>query len=340
MNGYIKVKLAGVSIGIHHLFPQIADMCADYLTDTEPELTITVSPGDIDYERQKAELSSHGGAAPLLSTCQVNSRVPFSDAYLETLAVYRKIAESLPNKNVLLFHGSVIAVDGEGYMFIAPSGTGKSTHTRLWREQFGARAVMVNDDKPLIRINAASDPARGDTLASCSVPSGILASDPAGSDTLASCSVSSGILGFDPARGDALASCSVSSDALAYGSVTGDMQAPCPVMVYGSPWDGKHHLSTNIAVPLRGIAVLERGETNYITRISRKDAYPFLCRHCYRPSTPDGTLATLSHIDRLTATVPVYRLACTPTPESALISYRALSTRTCECVNSDKSGVR
>ena len=32
------------------------------------------------------------------------------------------------------------------------SGTGKSTHARLWRETFGDRAVMVNDDKPLLRI--------------------------------------------------------------------------------------------------------------------------------------------------------------------------------------------
>ena len=34
----------------------------------------------------------------------------------------------------------------------AISGTGKSTHTRLWREMLGERAVMVNDDKPIIRV--------------------------------------------------------------------------------------------------------------------------------------------------------------------------------------------
>ena len=50
----------------------------------------------------------------------------------------------------LRFHGSVVAVDGEGYLFTAKSGTGKSTHTRLWREVLGDRAVMVNDDKPFL----------------------------------------------------------------------------------------------------------------------------------------------------------------------------------------------
>jgi len=38
------------------------------------------------------------------------------------------------------------------YLFTAKSGTGKSTHTRLWREMLGDRAVMVNDDKPFLRV--------------------------------------------------------------------------------------------------------------------------------------------------------------------------------------------
>ena len=76
----------------------------------------------------------------------------YSDAYLETLAVYRRMADRLLDEDTLLLHGSCVALDGVGYLFTAKSGTGKSTHTRLWREYFGARAVMVNDDKPLIRI--------------------------------------------------------------------------------------------------------------------------------------------------------------------------------------------
>ena len=58
----------------------------------------------------------------------------------------------MPDYDTFVFHGSVIAVDGEGYLFTAKSGTGKSTHTRLWREYFGERAVMVNDDKPMLKV--------------------------------------------------------------------------------------------------------------------------------------------------------------------------------------------
>ena len=49
-------------------------------------------------------------------------------------------------------HCSVVAVDGLAYAFTAKSGTGKSTHTAIRRRVFGSRAVMINDDKPIIGI--------------------------------------------------------------------------------------------------------------------------------------------------------------------------------------------
>ena len=49
------------------------------------------------------------------------------------------------------FHSSCLELDGEGYVFSAVSGTGKSTHTALWRRHFGNRVTMINDDKPIIR---------------------------------------------------------------------------------------------------------------------------------------------------------------------------------------------
>ena len=58
----------------------------------------------------------------------------------------------MPYFDTMLFHGSVVAVDGAAYLFTAASGTGKSTHVALWRKLFGERAVMVNDDKPLLHI--------------------------------------------------------------------------------------------------------------------------------------------------------------------------------------------
>lgn len=51
-----------------------------------------------------------------------------------------------------MLHASAVVVDNRAYLFSASSGTGKSTHTKLWQECFGDRAMIINDDKPAIRI--------------------------------------------------------------------------------------------------------------------------------------------------------------------------------------------
>lgn len=52
--------------------------------------------------------------------------------------------------NSFLLHASAIMVDGKAYVFSAPSGTGKSTHTALWLKTFPS-ATYINDDKPLLQ---------------------------------------------------------------------------------------------------------------------------------------------------------------------------------------------
>lgn len=51
----------------------------------------------------------------------------------------------------LMLHASAVELDGRAYLFSAPSGTGKSTHTRLWQKVFGTSAIVFNDDKPALR---------------------------------------------------------------------------------------------------------------------------------------------------------------------------------------------
>lgn len=48
-------------------------------------------------------------------------------------------------------HSSTILCDGRGYMFMGKSGTGKSTHTRLWMENIPG-AELLNDDNPYVRV--------------------------------------------------------------------------------------------------------------------------------------------------------------------------------------------
>lgn len=48
----------------------------------------------------------------------------------------------------LVLHSSAISFNGEGILFSAPSGTGKSTHTGLWKQRFPESVTVVNDDSP------------------------------------------------------------------------------------------------------------------------------------------------------------------------------------------------
>lgn len=136
-------KFAGIPVGICALFRETRDFCEEYLTEECPTFSVEIFPADIAAERIMSDETT---------TREYGKPIPFPDPYLETLAVYRKIADHMLNYDTMLFHGSVIAVDGAAYLFTAPSGTGKSTHTRLWRELFGERAHMVNDDKPLLKV--------------------------------------------------------------------------------------------------------------------------------------------------------------------------------------------
>ena len=137
------IRTADLTINVESLFSSTEDYCREYIIPETAGLSVKVEPGDIAFERLRSAREREIEHLPERS---------YSDAYLETLAVYRKIAEKAPFYDTMLFHCSAIAVDGEAYLFTAASGTGKSTHVRLWRQLFGERAVTINDDKPLIRV--------------------------------------------------------------------------------------------------------------------------------------------------------------------------------------------
>ena len=56
--------------------------------------------------------------------------------------------------NTMMVHASVIAHGGQGYMFLGKSGTGKSTHSRLWLNHIDD-TELLNDDNPIIRVHGS-----------------------------------------------------------------------------------------------------------------------------------------------------------------------------------------
>lgn len=138
----IKIRIADLTVGIDNRFDYITDLARDYLTDGEPDFTVRVNDAELDEERTQTEYD-------------------FSNGYLESIVAYRKIAEELPKYDAFVFHGAVLNLDGEAYAFTAPSGTGKTTHTRLWLREFGARVHYLNGDKPIIRFKGDTPYAYG-----------------------------------------------------------------------------------------------------------------------------------------------------------------------------------
>ena len=137
------IKIAGQVVAVSAMFASSRDYCKEYLCDEKAAFAVEITAGDLALEREKSAKTDLAEGKALRK---------LSDSALEVTAIQRKIAEQLFEKDILLMHGSVVAVDGVAYLFTAKSGTGKSTHSRLWREVFGARAQMVNDDKPFLRI--------------------------------------------------------------------------------------------------------------------------------------------------------------------------------------------
>lgn len=59
--------------------------------------------------------------------------------------------------STLLFHSSTVVWNERAYMFLGVSGTGKSTHTRLWLKNIG-QTHLLNDDNPVVRVNEQGIP--------------------------------------------------------------------------------------------------------------------------------------------------------------------------------------
>lgn len=236
-------RFADKNIKIESVYDDVHKYCKEYISNGEPDFTVITTINDIEYEKKRSASNDIYEGKPV---------VEYNDGYLEELAVYRKIAEKMPEYDTFLFHGSAVAVDGQAYLFTAKSGTGKSTHTRLWRKLLGERAVMVNDDKPLIRADE---------------------------------------------RG---------------------------VVVFGTPYNGKHRLGNNISVPIKAVCILERSEKNHIRQITKSEAYATILQQSYRPDNVAALSKTLILIDKMSEQVAFWRLGCNMELEAADISYNTM----------------
>lgn len=237
------LSIAGLRIQIQRENPLLAEQIDKYRWepgDTRPaDLVIDFDEGYLDAERRK----------------EAASGLNFHPVYSEYLAIYRLLCSKILNFDGFLMHASVMEKDGFAFAFTAPSGTGKSTHARLWRENLTG-VTPVNDDKPILRILDGK------------------------------------------------------------------------VYACGTPWCGKHNLSENRVVPLKGICLLDRGRQNIIRPVRPEDEIPAILAQIYRPKEPDLLFKTIDLLNIVLEKVPVWRLSCNMDPEAAWVCYNAMSDNT------------
>lgn len=214
-------------------YGRTAKQAEAYLTDTHGNADLVITSAPEELQARQPHLS--------LGDCE----------YLSTgSSFYRQLLKF----NGMMLHSSAVVMDGYAYLFSAPCGTGKSTHTTMWREAFGYdQVLMLNDDKPALRLE------------------------------------------------------------------NGRWYA------YGTPWSGKTAQNINMRVPVGGICVLTRGETNEIVPFGGTQAVMAILEQTARPAGIEARGRLLELVSSLLETVPVWKLKCTPTTDAALVSQKAMS---------------
>ena len=129
-------KIAGLYVDLGYKYDTMKKQAPLYKTDDtceEPHMKIYLSDEFLEEKQKEMPILD-------LSACE----------YFFTGAVFYA---GLIRFGGFMLHSSAVVMDGKAYLFTADSGTGKSTHTSLWKKTFGEdRVQILNDDKPAIRI--------------------------------------------------------------------------------------------------------------------------------------------------------------------------------------------
>ena len=143
-----KINIANLVIGIDNKYEYVRWLCREYETDMEKtDFWVSATEQEIAKEQEESGAQPHW--------------------YCESVCLYRNICLKLTDYDAFVMHSAALEMDGEAYVFAAKSGVGKTTHMKLWLEEFGTRARVVNGDKPIYRFLEDSD---GRKLYACGTP--------------------------------------------------------------------------------------------------------------------------------------------------------------------------
>lgn len=168
---------------------------------------------------------------------------PLYDNFLmEYLLSQYAISYIMGMNDALILHGSSFIYNNMGIILSAKSGTGKSTHSRLWQKY--EDVTVINDDKNILKIEDDK------------------------------------------------------------------------IVIYPSPWSGKHMLDNNVSIKLYAIVFLYQNKTNVITKLKPMEAFKMLLGQLVLPTKGNQDLWN-KIMDKLIS-LPVYYLGCNMEKEAYL----------------------
>lgn len=229
-----KYNIAGVIVEMNPMFNRT-------ISQAKPYLTTSLNNPDISIELTMEKLEEIKKRYNHLNLEEIEY------IFLGQL-FYRHILKY----NGILLHSSCVVKDNQAYLFSAPSGTGKSTHTNLWLEEF-KDAYILNDDKPAI----------------------------------------------------------IFKDNTLYAA--------------GTPFSGKHDISKNLLIPIKGICFIERSLNNWIKEISSKQAIFEILNQTERIPYENDMALILSHIENIVKNTKIYKMGCNISIDAVYTSYNKMS---------------
>lgn len=129
----MKYNIAGIIVDMNVRYPRLRRQSAAYEYDGEREANVKIRLSSEFYQQMLAE----------------NPHLDYE--MIEYIWMGAEFYNALVHFNGMLLHSSCVVYEDKAYLFSAPCGTGKSTHTQLWLKRFPG-AYILNDDKPAIRI--------------------------------------------------------------------------------------------------------------------------------------------------------------------------------------------
>lgn len=129
-------SIAGITVEFKFKYRYGELKCQRYLFNGTPAMSFSASDEEIEREKEL-----------------------FPENTLESAefdCLFRKLYNIAPKYNRIVMHGASIMKDGKGFIFAAPSGTGKTTHIKLWGRRFGNEVKVIDGDKPFVSFENGS----------------------------------------------------------------------------------------------------------------------------------------------------------------------------------------